>query len=118
MNDLRSMIKGKIAVVRSISQLVISHTFRSLKYGNPGDRFGWWSQMKRLAFACVFLLFWGRPVFAFTNIEADKVYDTAIKQQIEEEFTKALKMLKAQADALGMAPREKAITGKIATEAD
>ena len=63
--------------------------------------------MLRLALLCVLLLFSGTPVFAFENIEVDKLYDTTIKEQIEEEFTQASKMLKAQADALGMPVREK-----------
>jgi hypothetical protein len=56
-----------------------------------------------------FLLGWCTSAFAFENIEADAVYDRAIKQQIMEEFTLGLKMLKTQADGLGMTVREKDI---------
>ena len=44
---------------------------------------------------------------AFDNIEADAVYERAIKEQIKKEFSLGLEMLKAQADSLGMAVREK-----------
>jgi hypothetical protein len=44
---------------------------------------------------------------AFENIETDALYDGVIKAQIMDEFTLGLKMLKAQANGLGMAVREK-----------
>jgi hypothetical protein len=53
------------------------------------------------------LLAWCTSAFAFENIEADAVYDREIKQQIMNEFALGLKMLKAQADGLGMAVRER-----------
>jgi hypothetical protein len=43
------------------------------------------------------------------NIEADAAYDREIKEQIRQEFTQGLKLLKAQADQLGMEVREKDI---------
>jgi hypothetical protein len=45
--------------------------------------------------------------FAMENIEADAAYDREIKEQIRQEFTQGLKLLKAQADGLGMEVREK-----------
>jgi hypothetical protein len=53
------------------------------------------------------LLAWCASAFAFENIEADAVYNTAIKEEILKEFSQGLKMLKAQADGLGMEVREK-----------
>jgi len=45
--------------------------------------------------------------FAFDNIEADAIYERAIKEQISKEFQLGLKMLNDQATKLGMAVREK-----------
>jgi hypothetical protein len=53
------------------------------------------------------LLVWSSTALAFDNIEADAAYDREIKQQIMSEFSQGLKMLKAQADGLGMDVREK-----------
>jgi hypothetical protein len=53
------------------------------------------------------LVAWSMPALAFENIEADAAYDRGIKERIREEFSMGLKMLKAQAEGLGMAVREK-----------
>ena len=44
--------------------------------------------------------------FAFQNIEADALYEGLIKQEILQEYTKGLEMLKAQADGSGTAQPE------------
>jgi hypothetical protein len=70
----------------------------------------WGLIVYQLVAAIAILLSCCPSAHAFQNIEADKLYDTTIKQQIQDEFTQALKMLKAQADGLGMTVREKDIT--------
>jgi hypothetical protein len=50
------------------------------------------------------------PAFAFQNIEADALYNSAIKDQIRKEFIIGLTMLKVQADGLGVAPRDKDVS--------
>jgi hypothetical protein len=49
------------------------------------------------------------PALAMDNIEADAAYERGIKEQIRQEFMQGLKLLKAQADGLGMEVREKDI---------
>lgn len=57
------------------------------------------------------LLFWLSsmiaPAAAFDNIEADALYERAIKEQIRTEFEQGSRMLKNQADGLRMQVREK-----------
>jgi hypothetical protein len=48
--------------------------------------------------------------FSFDNIEADVAYERQIKEQIRKEFSAGIEMLKAQAERLGMAVREKDVT--------
>src|SRR5215469_2188889 len=62
--------------------------------------------MKASIWIIVVLFMWCTSAFAFENIEADAIYNTAIKEQILKEFSQGLKMLKAQADGLGMEVRE------------
>lgn len=62
--------------------------------------------MKIFVLAMAVLLAPCSSSFAFKNIEADAAYDREIKQQILTEFAIGLKLLKAQADGLGMQVRE------------
>jgi hypothetical protein len=63
--------------------------------------------MRVVMWTIAILLAWSTWALAFKNIEADTLYDGPIKQQIFQEFTHGLKLLKAQAEGLGMEMRDK-----------
>jgi hypothetical protein len=65
--------------------------------------------MNVLVWIIAILLACPASTFAFENIETDSIYNSAIKQEIMSEFAGGLKLLKAQADGLGMPVREKDI---------
>jgi hypothetical protein len=66
--------------------------------------------MKGLCIWCVLVAFaplQSASVLAFDNIEADVIYDREIRKPIMDEYLTAMKMLKAQAEGLGVAMRQK-----------
>jgi hypothetical protein len=48
--------------------------------------------MKASIWIIAVLFMWCTSAFAFENIEADSVYNTAIKEQFLKEFSQGLKM--------------------------
>jgi hypothetical protein len=80
-----------------------------LEFANEICRRTWGHVMNAFALITAMVFILSSSAFAFDNIEADAVYDSTIKQEIMTEFSQGLKMLKAQADGLGMAVREKDI---------
>ena len=80
---------------------------KALEYAGDTARFSGAGMFTRMLSMLVLSIGLGSTAFAMDNIEADAAYEREIKEQIRGEFTEGLRMLKAQADKLGMEAREK-----------
>jgi hypothetical protein len=67
----------------------------------------WPTVLLRAAAIVVLLAAGSDAASAFQNIEADAIYDRAIREQIRKEYTQRMEALKAQAEQAGMPVRDR-----------